>query len=67
MKTKEEAIAMILANDTYTPDSGLILRLTKCLSKMSLSDLSNLNLILMCRNGESLKAWGDVARSQVSK
>lgn len=47
---KEEVINKILQNRTYLPESGLMLRLSKELSKLSLSVLRDLELVLSLKD-----------------
>jgi hypothetical protein len=46
---KKAAIAKILDNPVYMPDSGLIKRLATALARSSVSDLHNLELVISLR------------------
>lgn len=53
-RTKEQIIDCLLSNSVYSPEGSLILRLAKSLSKLSASDLANLELIQAIRIDDHL-------------
>lgn len=60
---KQEVIARILKQDVYLPASGMIRQLTKSLSRLSPSDLENLELIfaLKCDWTLAMKVKNELA------
>ena len=59
---KEMTIARILKNDTYTDESSLVVALKKALRKMSVSDLSNLEVIILCKVGGAMVHAAEVTK-----
>lgn len=52
-RQKEESIDRILRNETYMPESGLMVLLKKHLGKIPLDVLHGLEAILACKRDES--------------
>jgi hypothetical protein len=48
-------IEKILSNSVYMPDSRVVVGLRKALSKMSKSDLTNLDLVISFKKGDAVE------------
>lgn len=54
---KSQLIDDILAQKTYLPQSSMMKNLKRALTKLSYSDLANLQIILQCRINDDMKNY----------
>lgn len=54
---KSLLIDNILAQKTYSPESDMMKNLKRALTKLSYSDLANLQVILQCRINDDVKNY----------
>jgi hypothetical protein len=59
---RDEIIADILRQDVYATNSGLYVRLSKSLKKLSAADLSDLRLLIVLSRGEQRELGQQVER-----